>query len=143
MNRSSLFVLLILAGIIISLPATVHSQFVTIARKIKTMHTGQADIATVIIDAKTFRVYQAVIDTLKSNPKYQITSRKNAENSVEFKVKTFTVTLKVDSLANGLSQITVSASPPGDPAKQATGTAVETIMGVCHKAGIQCTLDKK
>jgi hypothetical protein len=143
MKRSSVFFVLLATAVIISVSAPVQAQFLTIARKIKTMKTGQADIATVIIDARTFRVYQALTDTLKSNPKYQITSSNKEENSVEFKIKTYTVTMKVDSLAKGLTQITVSATPPGDSGKKATNMAVEAIMGVCHKAGITCTLDQK
>jgi hypothetical protein len=143
MKRSSVFFFLLMTMVIISVSAPVQAQFVTIARKIKTLRTGQSDIATVIIDARTFLVYQAVIDTLKSNPKFQITHRNNAENSVEFNIQTYTVTMKVDSLANGLSQITVSAAPPGDSGKQATNMAVEAILGVCNKAGIKCTFDQK
>ncbi len=143
MSKFSLFFLIILTGVIISVSAPVQAQFITIARKIKTMRTGQADIATVIIDARTFRVYQAVIDTLKSNPKFLISHRNDADNSVEFGIKTYTITMKVDSLANGLTQITVSSVPPGDSKKQATNMAVEAIQGVCQKAGIKCTLEKK
>jgi hypothetical protein len=143
MKRSSVFFILLVTVVIISVSAPVQAQFLTIARKIKTMKTGQADIATVIIDARTFRVYQALTDTLKSNPKYQVISSNKEENSVEFKIKTYTVTMKVDSLAKGLTQITVSAAPPGDSGKKAANMAVEAIMGVCHKAGITCTLDQK
>ncbi|MCX6303752.1 MAG: hypothetical protein NT040_02175 [Bacteroidetes bacterium] len=143
MKKTTRFIFIMAAMAVLSVSTPVKAQFITIARKIKTMHTGQADIATVIIDARTHRVYQAVTDTLASNPKFKITSRNNAENTVVFNVKTYTVTMKVDSLANGLTQITVSAAPPGDTEKKATSMAVEAIMGVCKKAGITCTLDKK
>jgi hypothetical protein len=143
MNKTTLLCLCLLTTGIIYNSTPVQAQFVTIARKIKTMRTGQSDIATVIVDARTFRVYQAVIDTLQSNPKFQITHRNNADKSVEFKIKTYTITMKVDSLANSLAQITVSSAPPGDSEKQATNMAIEAITGVCHKAGIKCTLDQK
>ena len=143
MTKKIPFLFLAAGLMIISVSVPAEAQFVTIARKIKTMRTGQADIATVILDARTFRVYQAVIDTLKSNPKFLINSMNNAEKSVEFSIKTYTVTMKVDSLATGLTQITVSAAPPGETEKQATSMAVEAIMGVCRKAGITCTVDHK
>ena len=142
MNKYSFVFILLLTGVIISVSVPVQAQFITIARKIKTMRTSQSDIATVIIDARTFRVYQSVIDTLNSNPKFNIIRRNSADNSVEFSIKTYTVTMKVDSLAADLSQITVSAAPP-DSEKQATNMAVEAIMGVCHKAGIKCTIDQR
>jgi hypothetical protein len=61
---------------------------------------------------------------------------------VEFTRGKADVTLKVDSLADGLSQITVSAAHVDDAEKQSTDYAVEAILGVCTKAGIKCTLDK-
>lgn len=143
MKKPSLIFLLLLTWVLISVSVSIQAQFVTIARKIKTMRTGQSDIATVLIDARPFLVYQSVMDTLKSNPKFNIIRKEPSGNSVEFSVKTYTITMKVDSLAANLSQITVSAAPPGDSEKQATSMAVEAIMGVCHKAGIKCTIDQK
>jgi hypothetical protein len=143
MKTNRTYFILLFIGALYLLPSPVSAQFITIARKIKTMHTGHADIATVIIEAGTFRVYQAVTDTLTANPKFRITSRSKADNSVEFSIKTYTVSMKVDSLANNLAQITVSSSPSGGSEKSATNMAVESIMGVCEKMGIKCTVDKK
>jgi hypothetical protein len=132
----------LLIGFIFLASVPVHSQFVTIARKIKSMHSTKADVATVLIDAKTYRVYKAVTDTLTRNKKFVVTRIDNAQRQVEFTRGKADVTLKVDSLADGLSQITVSAAHVDDAEKQTTDYAVEAILGVCNKIGIKCTLDK-
>ena len=58
-------------GFLIAIP--VHAQFVTIARKIKSMRTSQADVASVILEAKTFRVYKAVSAVHSANAPKQPT----------------------------------------------------------------------
>lgn len=140
MNQNRYTLLMIGFGFLIAIP--VHAQFVTIARKIKSMRTSQADVASVILEAKTFRVYKAVIDTLAIDPKVKITTRNDAKRFVEFNNATASISLQVDSLEAGLSQITVSAVHSANAPKQPTDMAVEAIVTVCHKAGIKCTLDK-
>jgi hypothetical protein len=105
------------------------------------MHTSRADVATVLLDAKTYRVYKAVVDSLSTDTKAKITSIKNDERLVEFTHGTATISLKVDSLANGLSQITVSAAHSDDSPKQPTDMAVEAILRVCQKIGIKCSVE--
>jgi len=137
-----IFSLFLLVGFAVLVSAPAQSQWATIVRKIKSMRTSQADVATVIIDARTFRVYQAVIDTLSSNPKFKIISRDNTKRVVEFAKGTYNVSMQIDSLANGLSQITVSAAHSDDTQKQATDLAVDAIFSVCNKVGVKCTIDK-
>ena len=142
MTKFKKYSLLLLLGLVILVSIPVHAQFIAIGRKIKSMRTSTTDVATVIIDAKTYRVYQAVIDTLTSDPKVEVIKNDKAERMVEFRNGKSTVSMKVDSLATGLSQITVSAAHSADTPKQATDLAVETIIKVCGKIGIKCTLDK-
>jgi hypothetical protein len=106
------------------------------------MRTSQSDIATVIIDAKTFRVYKAVLDTLTSDPKFAINSRDDTKHFVEFTVGTNKVSMQIDSLSVDLSQITVAANHAENAPKQAKDLAVEAIVRVCSKVGVKCTLDK-
>ncbi|MCX6269023.1 MAG: hypothetical protein NTW16_17005 [Bacteroidetes bacterium] len=133
---------ILLIGLVLLISLPVHSQWVTLTRKIKSMRTSQTDIATVLIDAKTSLVYQAVIDTLMSDAKFEITNRDNAKKMVEFTKGTSKVSIQVDSLAIGLSQITVAANHSDKVQKQATDMAVEAVFRVCSKVGIRCTLDK-
>ncbi len=138
-QRYSVFLMI---GFISLMSTPIQAQFVTLARKIKSMRTSQSDIATVIIDAKTFRVYKAVLDTLTSDPKFAINSRDDTKHFVEFTVGTNKVSMQIDSLSVDLSQITVAANHAENAPKQAKDLAVEAIVRVCSKVGVKCTLDK-
>jgi hypothetical protein len=142
MRTPEKYLLSLLTGFLFLASVPVHAQFVTIARKIKSMHSTHADVATVLVDAKTYRVYKAVVDTLTRNKKFGISKIDNAQRQVEFTRGKSDVTLKVDSLSDGFSQITVSATHVDDAEKQSTDYAVDAILSVCRKAGIQCTVDK-
>jgi len=143
MTKYKLYSLFILIAGTFFFYSSVSGQFITIARKIKSKHTSQTDVATVTIEVKTYRVYQAVIDTLSSNTKFKINNRDNVKHLVEFTNGTNTVSIQVDSLANGSSQITVSSAHSDTSPKPTTDIAVDAIMAVCHKVGVKCTCDEK
>jgi hypothetical protein len=142
MTKHARYSTILFIGFVFLMSLPIQAQFVTIARKIKSMRTSETDIATVIIDAKTYRVYRAVIDTLTSNPKFTINSRDDAKRFVEFTNGPNKVSMQIDSLANDLSQITVAAKHAESSAKQPTSIAVEAVLRVCDKIGVKCTLDK-
>ncbi|MEI6455738.1 MAG: hypothetical protein WCO93_05575 [bacterium] len=104
------------------------------------MHTSSADVATVIIDAKTTGVYKAIIDTLTSSPKFKITQRDNGRHLVEFSKDSYKISIQVDSLAVDLSQITVSATSSDKEAPKSSSIAIDAIERVCQKLGIKCTV---
>ena len=135
--------LLIAIGFVFLWTMPVQAQFVALARKIKSMQTPETDIATVLLDAKPFMVYRAVVDTLTTNHKYQVISKDNAKRNVEFSVQTYKVSMQVDSLAAVLTQITVASKHSDSSGKTTTDMAVEALIRICNMAGIKCTLDKK
>jgi len=143
MKNLKKYSLLIMLGFVILGAMPARAQFVTLARKIKSMRTPETDIATVLLDAKPFRVYQAVIDTLTSNHKYQVISRDNAKRNLEFSIQTWKISMQVDSLATALTQITVASKHSDSSGKTTTDMAVEALIRICNMAGIKCTIDKK
>jgi hypothetical protein len=141
LNRKFISLLFILfLGSLIILPQASTAQFITIARKIKSMNSGNNNVATVILDAGAARIYKAVIDTLSASPKTHITKRDNLKNHVEFTAGSNAVSLQVDSLDRGLSQITVLATQNESASTKATDAAVNAILSVSRKAGIKCTV---
>jgi hypothetical protein len=142
MKISKSLTTLLLTGLIGLISAPADAQWVTIARKVKSMRTGTTDIAHVIIDAGTTNVYKAVIDTLTSNPKVNITLRDDKKRQVQFNNELYIVAIQVDSLGTNLSQITVAAVSSGIVSQPKTDVAVKTIFGVCNKAGINCVLEE-
>lgn len=104
------------------------------------MKSNGQDVATVIMDAGAARVYQAVIDTLNSQHTATISKKDKVQKKVEFTSNGNTITLQVDSIQPKLSQITVLAVQDGSASKKATDVAVNVILSVCHKLGLQCSL---
>jgi|WetSurMetagenome_2_1015567.scaffolds.fasta_scaffold721202_1 hypothetical protein len=141
MKKVVLFYRLALVGFILFISVPVDAQFVTIARKVKSMRTSSADIATVIIDAGATNVYRAVIDTLTTDPKFTITQRDNSRSFVEFSRESYIISIQVDSMAVNLSQITVASAAAGRLQMQPTDMAVDAIFRICEKAGVKCTID--
>jgi hypothetical protein len=137
------YFIFIVTGFCILFSEPASSQFITIARKIKAKHTKEADVATVILDAKPDRVYQAVLDTLNSSAKFKINQRNNAARTVEFQTGTNTVTLQVDSLAVDVSQIKATAPHSDTSSEPATALAVKAITAVCIKLGVKYTVEKE
>jgi hypothetical protein len=143
MKNLKKYSMLIMIGLVFLGSIPVQAQFVALARKIKSMQTPETDIATVLLDAKPFMVYRAVIDTLTKNHKYQVISRDNAKRNVEFSIQAYKVSMQVDSLAAALTQITVASKHSGNSGKTTTDTAVEALIRICSMAGIKCSIDKK
>jgi hypothetical protein len=142
MTKRKPFSFFLVIGFVVLFSIPGQSQFVTIARKIKSMRTSKADIATVMIEAKTYRVYQTIIDTLKNNKKFEITGRDNAKRFVEFTNQSYKISMQVDSLEKALTQITVASQHADNATKQATDVAVSAIIRVCQAVGIKCTTEQ-
>ncbi len=123
------------------LPAS--SQFVTLARKIKSKHTATSVESNVVLDAHTNKVYQAVIDTVTSSPKLKVIQRDDSKRMIEFSNGESTLTLKVDSLDKKVSRISVTSPAKDKAVPGAEQMTVKAIMGVCTKLGIKCTVEEK
>jgi hypothetical protein len=143
MKPSTLLCSSLVALVLVSFALPAHSQFVTIARKIKSMRTSEADIATVLLEAGTSGVYRAILDTLTSNKKFEISSRDNTKRFVEFTFQKQKVSMQVDSLEKNLTQITVASPHSEKSAKQTTDLAVEALMRAGRMVGIKCSADKQ
>lgn len=139
--KLSSFLLLICCSVLFS--STASAQFITIARKMKSKLSGSTDVATVTLDVKTFKVYAAVIDTVTSNKKFSIEKRDDVKRIVEFTNSKYKVSMQIDSLASEKSRITVSAAHAENSDKQAVDIAVNAIVAVCKKLGLQCSCESQ
>lgn len=143
MKTFKLISILVFAGLIFTLAVPADAQFITIARKIKSMNSPSADIAYVIIDAPAARVYQAVIDTLTADPKFSVIQQDKSRNYVEFSRKDQKIAIQVDSLDTGISHLTVTAPKTGGETQKPADMAVDAILRISEKAGVKCTVDDK
>jgi hypothetical protein len=140
MSRSKRNLILILLGFMICCPMPASAQFVTIARKIKAKLSDGKDVASVILDAGASKVYNAVTDSLTSDSRCRILKRDDAKKFVEFTHDSNSLTLQVDSLASGLSQITAVAEKSKNSSDNTANSAVQAVLRVCHLVGTKCTL---
>jgi hypothetical protein len=132
--------ILLLAGFMVFSMEPVSAQFVTLARKIKAKRSEGKDIASVILEAGSSKVYKAVTDTLTADARCTILKRDDARKFVQFTHDAYSLTMRVDSLASGVSQITVEAENQKDPSQKPTDAAVKAVLAVCKKVGMKCTL---
>lgn len=129
---------LLLLGFMLSVPQILPAQFITIARKIKSMKTDNKNVATVIIEAKASAVYRAMLDTLSSDKRFKIIRSDSLKRYVEFAKETNTFSMQADSLDNRQCQIMVLAVKSGEnTSKNPTDPAVGAILAVCRKLGIE------
>lgn len=137
------FSLILIAGFLLLNCLPVQSQFVTLARKIKSKISGTSVESSVVLDAYTRNVYQAVVDTVSSSAKIRIIKRDDSNRRIEFTDGTATMTMKVDSLDKKSSRISVTSPVKDETSLKAEQLTVKAIMAVCNKLGIQCTVDGK
>jgi hypothetical protein len=142
MKSNRFLILSIVAGMLFLFSGTANAQFIALARKIKSMNTAESDVATVLLDAKTFKVYTAIVDTLSSEKKFKISNRDDKKRFVEFTARNNKFSMQVDSIADGLTQITVVAPVSEDKETRNSQAAVEAIQRISAMAGVKCTVEK-
>lgn len=135
--------LILIAGFLLLNCLPAQSQFVTLARKIKSKISGTSVESSVVLEANTRNVYQAVVDTVCSSAKIRIIKRDDSNRRIEFTDGTATMTMKVDSLDKKSSRISVTSPVKDETSLKAEQLTVKAIMAVCNKLGIQCTVDGK
>jgi hypothetical protein len=142
MKNHKLNSLILTVTLVILFSGTASAQWATIVRKVKAMHTPKTDIASVMVEAGTARVYQTVLDTLGSSRRFTVLKKTPAERQVEFMHGTYEISLQVDSLAANLAQITVVSDHSDSSIQSSTNIAIDAIIAVCNKIGVKCTVEK-
>jgi hypothetical protein len=97
----------------------------------------------VVLDAHTNKVYQAVIDTVSTSAKIKVFQRDDSKRLIEFTNGLCTLTMKVDSLDKKLTRISVTSPVKDETSFKAEQMTVKTILAVCTKLGIICTIEEK
>jgi hypothetical protein len=137
------FPALLITGFLLVSCLPAQSQFVTLARKIKSNHSGSSVESAVVLDAHTNKVYQAVVDTVSSSAKIKILQRDDSRRLIEFTNGKSTLTMKVDSIDKKLTHISVTSPVKDETSAKTEQLTVKAIMAVCTKLGIKCTIEEK
>jgi hypothetical protein len=140
LKNSIIAILMIALCVGMNLPA--QSQFVALARKIKSKSSEGSQISSVVLDAKPGRVYKAMIDTLDASPRFKVMSRDDTKRIVMAASGSSNLNFKVDSLDVVYSKISVAARDEEQDPQQVQQKAVNAILAICHKLGIKCSVEK-
>ena len=103
---------------------------------------GQFDFATVLLEAPAEKVYQTATMLIGENPALKVTSRDDANQTLEFTHGDLAVSMKVSSLGKDVSQLMV-ACPRSAEKSGGTSLAVQKILAVCNKMGAQCSVSSQ
>ena len=125
-----------------------HAQWVFVARKAlqvinsvagELQRPGQddaVDAATVLLEADADKVYAVAVQLLQENPEMRVLAQDAPRRAIAFAKGEQSASLKVSRLDDHLTQILV-AGPAGKPG--GASFAVEGILRVCHRIGVECS----
>ena len=141
--------ILLLTAVLVSLSASLaHAQWVFVARKaLQKINTiagelqgsGQqdaVDAATVLLEAEADKVYAVAVKLLQENPEMRVLSQDAPRRAIAFAKGAQSASMKISPLGDQLAQLLV-ASPAGQPG--GASFAVEGILRVCHRMGVECS----
>lgn len=122
-----------------------EAQWVMIGRKsmgvVQNMRSEHADVATVLLEAPADGVYSAALRTLNNKNKVKVRNADNAAKTIDFSRKDLEVKMKVSSVNDQLSMITVTS--PGTLLRSGNASAVvDAILKVCKELKVECHEDK-
>lgn len=141
-------VLLLVAVLVCFSSSLAQAQWVFVARKAlqvinsvagELQGPGQGepvDAATVLLEADADKVYAVAVKLLRENPDMRVLSQDAPKRTIAFAKGAQSASMKVSRLGDTLSQILV-AGPAGKPG--GTSFAVEGILRVCHRVGVECS----
>lgn len=95
------------------------------------------DVASVLIEARPEKVYDAALRILKEKHNLRITYKDEKTRSVEFTDDRRIVGLKAIPLGNAVTHLLISSSGPARGSGSAP-SAVEAVLRVCKEMGVAC-----
>jgi hypothetical protein len=99
--------------------------------------TASYDVATVIVEVPSAKVFDTVKRLLAKSTEVKATKTDDARRSVEFTDGRQIGGIQANTLGDNLTQLLVSTAHPGTPVS-ATSTIVERILNVCRELGVSC-----
>jgi hypothetical protein len=147
-RRQAQRVLLLTAVLVFLASSVAHAQWVFVARKaLQKINTiagelqgpgqgGAADAATVLLEAEADKVYAVAVKLIEENPEMRVLSQDAPRRAIAFAKGAQSASMKISPLGDQLAQILV-AGPAGQPG--GASFAVEGILRVCHRLGVECS----
>jgi hypothetical protein len=141
-------ILLVTAVLVCLSAGLAHAQWVFVARKalqvintvageLQSSGSGDGvDAGTVLLEADADTVYATAVRLLQENPEMRILSQDASRRAIAFAKGAQSASMKVSRLGDHLAQLLV-AGPAGQPG--GSSFAVEGILRVCHRMGVECS----
>jgi hypothetical protein len=147
-RRQAQRILLLTVVLMFASSNVAYAQWVFVARKaLKVINSvagelqrpGQgdaADAATVLLEADADKVYAVAVKLLRENPEIRVLAQDAPRRAIAFAKGEQSASMKVSHLDDHLAQILV-AGTLGEPG--GASFAVEGILRVCHRMGVECS----
>ncbi len=101
---------------------------------------GGYDVATVILEAASARVYETAVKVLKNHPEITITKQDDQKGKLEFRKGDMVAGLQITPLGEKLSQLLIASSTTEAKQASATPLVVENVLRVCREMKVECTV---
>ncbi len=102
---------------------------------------GGYDVATVVLQAASTRVYDTAVKVLQSHPDITITKQDKKKAKLEFRKADMVAGLQITPLGQKLSQLVIASSAAGSN-PSATPLVLEGVLRVCKEMKVECTVQE-
>jgi hypothetical protein len=135
----------------ILLSSVADAQWVLLGRKAigvvsrlttKTQDGVDSDVASVLIEARAEKVYDAAVKILKEKQNLKITYNDDKARSVEFTDGKIIVGMKAIPMAETVTHLLISSSGPSQGSTKAS-VVLEAVFRVCKETGVKCVLSEE
>ncbi len=136
MNRNILLALSVLLLAALCSAGCIALGAATVASGIVYYKSAHHESATVELQAKPDRVYQAALETISANPEVRIAKQDNAARMLELKHGKQSITVKVTALSATRTQLAVTSDvKQGEPGS--TQAVLTRVGEICDKLGVK------
>lgn len=150
MNRYERLFIIVMAILVLPVTSGARTPWALIGRKalgkIERMtqpRTGDApgyDLATVVIEGKTDKVYSTAVKAIESSPKYHITRQDFAEQIIDFTDGTHSAGIKISQVNDNIVHLMIVSVVSGQDST--TSLVLSGVMQVCKEMGANCSVEK-
>jgi len=150
MNRCKRLITIFMAALVLLVTSGASAPWVFVGRKalgkIERMtqpRTGDNpgyDLATVVIEGKTDKVYSTAVKAIESTSKYHITRQDSAERIIDFTDGTHSAGIKISQVNDNIVHLLIVSVVSGQDST--TSLVLSGVMRVCKDMGANCSIAK-
>jgi hypothetical protein len=101
---------------------------------------GGYDVATVILEAPSTRVYDRAITSLHARSDITIIKNDSKKGKIQFEKGQQVVGLQITALSDKLTQLVVASNVSDTSHTSGTSLVVDAIVHICEEVNVQCSV---